>query len=339
MRLRVILLLLIAVGVGLGTVQLTRQWLENERARFERAAPEAAPTPAPASQFVLVAAADLPPGHFIIQDDLRWQAWPDDTLAENYIVRRGGSGGGEPNGQLVGAVVRNSVSGGQPVTENMVVRPGERGFLAAVLTPGMRAISVPVNDTTSVAGFVFPGDRVDLLLTHTVRIAGNRDSGDDPAFRATETILTDVRVLAIDQRLTDPADGPRIPHTATIEVDPREAEMVQVMMQMGALSLSLRSLSPAGAGPAGEEADKPRPQPPSSDPVRSLLTFVQQQLPEGTLLTAPDRTFTLDTEVSLLRGLMAALDAMPREETAAPPEVDTPPSVVVVRGNATAPSS
>ena len=339
MRLRVILLLLVAVGVGLGTVHLTRQWLASERARFERAAPEPAPIPAPASQFVLVAAVNLPPGHFIIQDDLRWQAWPDDTLAENYVVRRGGPGGEEPNSQLVGAVVRNSVSGGQPVTENMVVRPGERGFLAAVLTPGMRAISVPVNDTTSVAGFVFPGDRVDLLLTHTVRIAGSQDGGDDPAFRATETILTDVRVLAIDQRLTDPADGPRIPHTATIEVDPREAEMVQVMMQMGALSLSLRSLSPAGAGPEGEVADKPRPQAPSSDPVRSLLTFVQQQLPEGTLLTAPERTFTLDTEVSLLRGLVAAFNAMPQEETAAPPEVDTPPSVVVVRGNSAAPSS
>ncbi len=339
MRVRVILLLLVAVGVGLGTVQLTRQWLADERARMERDAPQPVAVPAPASQFVLVAAHDLPPGHFIIQDDLRWQAWPDDTMAENYILRSG-SAGSEAPGPLVGAVVRNSVSTGQPVTENMVVRPGERGFLAAVLTPGMRAISVPVNDTTSVAGFVFPGDRVDLLLTHTVRIAGSHDGGEDPAFRATETILTDVRVLAIDQRLTDPADGPRIPHTATIEVDPREAEMVQVMMQMGALSLSLRSLSPAGSGPPGEETEKPRRQAPSSDPVRSLLTFVQQQLPEGTLLTAPERTFTLDTEVSLLRGLVAAFNAMPRQlDEEAPPEVDAPPSVVVVRGNAGGPST
>ena len=293
------------------------------------------PRPLPASRYVLVAGLDLPPGHFIGQESLRWQAWPDETMPENYIVRDGGQDAGAQSiAQLVGAVVRRDVSAGQPVTENVIVRPGDRGFLAAVLTPGMRAISVPVNDTTSVAGFVFPGDRVDLLLTHTVRMSGTTE-GDAPSYRATETILTDVRVLAIDQRLTDPADGPRIPHTATIEVDPREAEMVQVMMQMGALSLSLRSLAPEGTGPDGEVIAKPRPSLPSSDPVRSLLTFVQGQLPEGTALTEPERTFTLDTEVSLLRGLVAAFNAMPQEQVRVE---GPPPDVQVVRGSAGVPT-
>ncbi|MCB9947729.1 MAG: Flp pilus assembly protein CpaB [Rhodospirillaceae bacterium] len=329
MRVRILLLLFVAIGIGLATVHLTRQWLADERAKLEREAPR--PTPAPASRFVLVADHDLRTGQFITEDDLRWQAWPDETMAPSYIVgdnRR--EGREESTAALIGAVVRMAISTGQPVTENSLVRPGDRGFLAAVLTPGKRAISVPVNETTSVAGLIFPGDRVDMLLTHTVRIGGEDDGG---SFRVTETVLTDVRVLAIDQRLTDPADGPRVPDTATIEVDPHQAEMVQVMMQMGSLSLSLRSLSSSDEAPEGEPAVKPRPIARTGDPVRELLTFVQQQLPPGSTLTTPDRTFTLDTEVSLLRGLIAAFNAMPKEELE-PVEEERRPQVVVVRGSA-----
>lgn len=331
MRVRILLLLLVAVGIGLGTVHLTRQWLASERAKLERDAPQ--PVAAPVARYVLVAGHDLRTGQFVTEEDLRWQAWPDETLAQSYIVGENGQDQRRlASANLIGAVVRRPIGNGQPVTESELVRPGDRGFLAAVLTPGKRAITVPVNETTSVAGLVFPGDRVDMLLTHTVHMGGEDDGR---SFRVTETVLTDVRVLAVDQRLNDPADGPRVPDTATIEVDPHQAEMVQVMMQMGSLSLSLRSLSQEGEGEDGEDTAKPREPTPSADPMRELLTFVQQRLPAGTELARPERTFTLDTEVSLLRGLIAAFNAMPKDEVEQPEmQRDQRPSVVVVRGSA-----
>jgi pilus assembly protein CpaB len=133
---------------------------------------------------------------------------------------------------LVGSVVRRAIAAGEPVSIGRLVKPGNRGFLAAVLRPGYRAVSLRINATSSISGLVFPGDRVDVILTHTVN-----------ARRVSETVLTNVRVLAIDQQTNDQAQAPKVGKHATFEVTPKQAEMFSVLSDMGKLSLSLRSLA------------------------------------------------------------------------------------------------
>jgi pilus assembly protein CpaB len=128
----------------------------------------------------------------------------------------------------------------------MLMRPGDRGFLAAVLGPGMRAISVPVTATSGVAGLVFPGDRVDLILSHQVK--DELDPAGPPK-TTSETVLTDIRVLAIDQTVTDQDNKPVLAKTVTFEVTPKQVEVIGVASSLGSLSLSLRSLARGGDEP------------------------------------------------------------------------------------------
>jgi len=220
-----------------GTVFLAQDWLQAQRdalnaqlaARQTEAGPEVE---------VLVAAENLPRGTFVKESNLRWQAWPEDGVTEQYIVREDGRAeSGTVFEDMIGAVVRNGLTVGEPITDGRLVRPGDRGFLAAVLRPGQRAISVPVSATAGVAGFVFPGDRVDLILTHEIQ-----RPGEDVTRRASETLLHDVRVLAVDQSVDDQNGAPKVAKTATIEVTPKQAEMITVALQIGRLSLALRSL-------------------------------------------------------------------------------------------------
>jgi pilus assembly protein CpaB len=137
--------------------------------------------------------------------------------------------------------VRFPVTAGQPLTQGALVAPGDRGFLAAALGPGMRAITVPVSAKTGVGGFVFPGDRVDLVLTQEVQSAGAAQ------LKTSETILRNIRVLATDQSTeTESVDGKTVVkafRTVTLEVTPRIAEKVSVAETIGELSLTLRPLS------------------------------------------------------------------------------------------------
>jgi pilus assembly protein CpaB len=192
---------------------------------------------------VLVAANTLPVGTLITAEALHYQPWPEGLVQANYFVKQ--KSGADPN-SLIGAVVRNEVTAGQPVTQGALIKPGERGFLAAALGPGMRAITVRVSIESSVAGFVFPGDRVDVMLTQTVQ-----GTGDGPPLRVSETILHNIRVLATDQRVTAiNAEGkPEVKNfsTMTIEVTPKIAEEIAVAQTIGALSLSLRSIADTSA--------------------------------------------------------------------------------------------
>jgi pilus assembly protein CpaB len=143
---------------------------------------------------------------------------------------------------LAGTVVRVAITAGQPITRGALVSPGDRGFLAAALGPGMRAITVPVSALTGVAGFVFPGDRVDMVLTQNVQ------GTDGPPLRVSETILRNLRVLATDQRAQAGKDDKGNTVVAkyklvTIEVTPRLAEKITVAQTIGTISLSLRSLA------------------------------------------------------------------------------------------------
>jgi pilus assembly protein CpaB len=239
MLMRRLAFLLIAAVISVGTIFGARSWMQTQLAARDQ--PAAAPIAAAAqpAQMVLVAKGDLPAGQFVRPENLHWQPWPEEGIAANYVV--------EGKGRLedfVGAVVRSGLTSGEPIADGRVVRPGDRGFMAAVLTPGNRAVTVTVTPSSGLAGFAFPGDRVDVILTLTIQPESGKDGQKDgPERRASETVLTNIRVLAVDQRADDQKREITVAKTATLEVTPKEAEIIAVAGEMGKLSLSLRSLA------------------------------------------------------------------------------------------------
>lgn len=200
------------------------------------AAPQAEAVAAqPTGPKVLVAQRALPVGTIITADSVSFQSWPDNLVKDAYYLE-----GTADMTKLMGTVVRFPITAGQPLTQGALVAPGDRGFLAAALGPGMRAVTIPVSAKTGVGGFVFPGDRVDLMLTQQVQ-------GQGESLRAAETILRNLRVLATDQATdSDVVDGKTVVHafnTVTLEVTPRIAEKVAVAQEIGQISLSLRAIS------------------------------------------------------------------------------------------------
>ena len=219
--------------IALCTAFLARSLFTGSAAPEVTAAPQQA---VPTGPRVLVANRSLPVGTIITPDSVAFQPWPSELVDNAYFLEADAK-----IDSLLGTVVRNAITAGQPVTQGSLVKPGDRGFLAAALGPGMRAVTVPVSARTGVAGFVFPGDRVDLVLTQTV-------GGDDgPALNASETIIRNLRVLATDQRVTaENAEGkPEVIAftTVTVEATPKLAEKIAVAQTIGTLSLSLRSIA------------------------------------------------------------------------------------------------
>jgi pilus assembly protein CpaB len=254
-------------------------------------APEAQAGPAvPAGPEVLVATRTLPVGTMIDAEAFRYQPWPQGLVQPAYYTR--GEAGADPQ-TLIGTVVRNEISAGQPLTQGALVRPGERGFLAAALGPGMRAVTVGVSATSGVAGFVFPGDRVDLVLTQEV--AGG---GDGPPLRVSDTIVRNIRVLAVDQRLNARDDqGNQVAQTVatvTFEATPKIAEKIAVAQTIGQLSLSLRSIADNNAelerAIAAGEVTVPRNGDPHAE-RQMLLAIASQPIDTNT-------TYTVGADVS-----------------------------------------
>ncbi|HEV2334083.1 MAG TPA: Flp pilus assembly protein CpaB, partial [Stellaceae bacterium] len=231
MRPRSLVLFTVALALAGGTTLIARGWLAQQAAK---AAALAMPKAAPARS-VLVARQALARGQILRPQDFSWQVWPAGRLEHAYILA-----GTRPIKAFAGWVARDPIGAGEPVTETKIVAPGNRGFLAAVLRPGMRAVSVPITVTSGISGFVFPGDRVDLLITYPVRLKDG--AGDPTQHKAAETVLRDVRVIAIDQKLVSKDGEATVAHTATLEVTPKQSEIIAVASQMGQLSLSLRSL-------------------------------------------------------------------------------------------------
>jgi Flp pilus assembly protein CpaB len=227
----------IALLVGaLVIAAVTAVMAKNMFSRQAAPAAVAAVMPQPKGPEVLVATRALPVGTIIAPDSFRFQPWPRDLIQNAYYLK-----GSVDQTVLAGTVVRTQISAGQPLTQGSLVKPGDRGFLAAALGPGMRAVTVSVSRATGVAGFIFPGDRVDLMLTQAV------ESQTGPALKTTETFIRNVRVLATDQRtVPDDAKGKkevRLFDTVTLEVTPRLAEKIAVAQTIGQLSLSLRSIA------------------------------------------------------------------------------------------------
>jgi pilus assembly protein CpaB len=196
--------------------------------------------PPPVTTRVLTVAKDITAGNLLKPGDIGSKevplaSVPAGATMDNEDERRG----------LVGAMVRRSLGAGELIRAAYALRPGDHGFLAAVLKGDMRAVTVGVDAMTSTAGLIWPGDRVDLILTQTIndqsRPAGQRI--------VAETVVSDIRVIAIDQRMVEgAANGGPSPdaRTVTLEVNKNDAQAVQVAIRLGRLSLSVR---PADAGP------------------------------------------------------------------------------------------
>jgi pilus assembly protein CpaB len=232
-----LMLLIGAAVVAIGTALAARSLLSGASTQPVVAA--VMPS-LPQGPQVLVAVKALPVGTIITPDAVSFQPWPRNLIQDAYFLD-----GKVDKAKLIGTVVRYQVTAGQPLTQGALVAPGDRGFLAAALGPGMRAITIPVSDMTGVAGFIFPGDHVDLMLTQSV--AGSGAGGDTQALKATETILRNLRVLATDQTTdTTTENGKTVvrkTNNVTMEVTPRIAEKIEVAQTIGTLSLALRSLA------------------------------------------------------------------------------------------------
>jgi pilus assembly protein CpaB len=232
---RKIILLVGALVVAAITAFMARTLLMGAATPPAAAVPMAAPIDGPE---VLVATRALPVGTILDATALKYQPWPKELVDNAYYIRAS-----TDLKSLQGTVVRNAVTAGQPITQGALVKPGDRGFLAAALGPGMRAVTVPVSTQSAVAGFVFPGDRIDLVLTSSVP-----GGGDGPPLKVSETIMRNLRVLATDQRTDNQVgeDGKTVVRTfsnVTIEATPKIAEQIAVAQTLGTLSLSLRSLA------------------------------------------------------------------------------------------------
>lgn len=258
---RPIVLILLAVAM---TIAGLTAFLVNSLLGDREAPPAAGPQAAgPATEPVLVAAADLKPGAAVKAEDLRYETWPAAAI-DARLVRRGG--GEDPKGQFVGAILRRPVIAGEPMTSGVVFRPGDAGIMAGILAPGMRAVTVAVSPTTGVGGFVLPHDRVDIVLDQDVRnTAANALPGQGEPLGgrivrfASEVVLADLRVLAVDDKLAKPDAAANLPaRTVTLEVTPKDAEILLAAAKLGELSLALRSLAAAeppvapGAGYTGD---------------------------------------------------------------------------------------
>ncbi|HPF46291.1 MAG: Flp pilus assembly protein CpaB [Alphaproteobacteria bacterium] len=246
-------------------------------ARSLLSAPEAAKTTIVqqvASEIqVLVAADDVPTGHFLKKEDLTWQSWPGDNINENYTQKKSDAAANSQMDPFIGAVAKTPIAAGEPILNGRVVKPGSRGFMAAVLKPGYRAVSIAINSRTGLSGFIFPGDSVDILLTHDVEEDVPGNEGGKTEIQAAETVLTDIRVLAIDTQMTNETNTPSIGKIATFEVLPKQAEKIALMSRMGELSLSLRSLAVEGEDAMGiaKTADSSRNNVTYADEVSKVI--------------------------------------------------------------------
>jgi pilus assembly protein CpaB len=285
---RKLVLLIVAMVIAGGTIFLARSMMSGPGA-----APSA-PAAVSTTVEVLVTARDLPIGTLLKDTDLKWQPWPTGAAAEGLAVK-----GKNDLPEYVGAVVRQGLRMGEPVMPGRVVRAREQGFMAAVLNPGMRAVSVSVTPAGGVSGFVFPGDHVDVIVTHQV----NRKTDTDPnGHKVSETILTNVRVLALDQRISDQATEPKVAQTATLEVTPKQAETLALVTQIGTLSLALRSLATGPDEPPGinmsalEEAQHAAG---GDETVKGALTWDSDV---STVLTKPGNRQGSVQHIQIMRG-------------------------------------
>jgi pilus assembly protein CpaB len=216
--------------------------------------------PAPAAKLdlvdILVAKSDIGIGHTVSDQDIAWQAWPTTAAGPNFIRKTDRP---DAIGELVGSIARGPFVIGEPIRDAKLIKGKGSGYMAAILPSGMRAVSTEISPETGAGGFILPNDYVDVILSRRDR-AAEKTTGVE--VHISETILTNVRVLAIDQTVEDKG-GQKvvIGKTATLELAPQQAETLALSRQLGTLSLALRSLVDANQtaeAPADDKGDRRR---------------------------------------------------------------------------------
>ena len=190
---------------------------------------------------ILVAKSDIGLGQSLKPEDLQWQTWPAATASTSFMRRDTNA---EAIKDVTGSIARAPFIQGEPIREQKLVKSDGSGFMAAILPSGMRAVSTEISPETGAGGFILPNDRVDVLLSKREK---NPDrSGADIV--NSEVILTNVRVLAIDQAPKE-KDGANalVGKTVTLELKPEQTETLARARQSGVLSLALRSIADVNA--------------------------------------------------------------------------------------------
>lgn len=230
-----------------------------------------APPPKPMAQ-VLVAKRDLPIGARLSPTDLGWQPWPVEALNPSLITDGAAPAPAAQGAQKVaataaqatkdlvlaqgpiaafeGAIVKEAISQGEPMSARKVIRAGDSNYMAVVLLPGMRAMSIPINADTAAGGFILPGDRVDVLQSR---------AGPDGKGFVTETLMHNLRVLAIDQKPQAEKDAKAmVGAVAVLEVPAADAPVLSKGKAQGEMQLALRSYADLGGGPGRGAAGSTR---------------------------------------------------------------------------------
>jgi len=237
----------VAIGAGLIAALLIARLVNQDQ-------PEQmveAPVEQVATEEVLVAAHAIGLGSSVKSEDLRWQKWPAEATSDGYIVRSF-----EPDAleALAGSVARSSLLSGEPVRKSKLVT-ADQGFMSAILPKGMRALAVEVRAASTAGGFILPNDRVDIILTRESPAGGRNGE----TF-ISETILDNIRVLAIDQNLDEEQNEKVVvaQETATLELTQTQSEIIVQAQQMGSLSLALRSIQDSGPNAVARDDDRRR---------------------------------------------------------------------------------
>jgi pilus assembly protein CpaB len=198
---------------------------------------------------VLVAKGDIPMGTALSPGDVQWQTWPASASSGNFIRKNARPQAVE---DLSGLIARVPFVAGEPIREAKLVNAKGSGFMAAILPTGMRAVSTQISPETGAGGFILPNDHVDVILT---RRDANPDKSGGGESRTSETVLTNVRVLAIDQNIEE-KNGQKVVvgKVATLELSASQAETLVLSQQIGSLSLSLRSVTDASKSDVPDES-------------------------------------------------------------------------------------
>jgi pilus assembly protein CpaB len=186
---------------------------------------------------VLVAKSDIGLGQTVKPEDMQWQSWPAATASSTFIRHNERP---DATTQIAGSIARSPFITGEPIREVKLVKANGSGFMAAILPTGMRAISTEISPETGAGGFILPNDRVDVILSKREK---NPDKTGAPDIINSEVILSNVRVLAIDQAPKE-KDGQNavVGKTVTLELKSEQAETLARARQSGPLSLALRSI-------------------------------------------------------------------------------------------------
>ena len=269
------LLLVLGTLALLAGIALTGVWLSRPSTKAVESAQVA-------QQSVLVAARPLPAGTLLRAVDVRWKQLPVTSIPDGSFVQ-----GTIAEADLYGAVARRDFVAGEPLVVGQVIKPTESGFLAAVLGPGMRAVSIEVSPAAGSAGLIAPGDRVDIILTQSFEDIAT----GVPTRSVGETVLKNLRVVAVGQAISAadrPAGAenvmgvaaePKLPKTVTLEVDASDAQTLLLAVQLGKVQLALRSFDTAGDSGAIASAPGPTWATDVSPALRMLTTAAARPVP------------------------------------------------------------